>query len=130
MCLLPPSNHNTHTALSQYLGICVLANSPYVQNNRTPCKHVTEGSCLYNAECLHTYGSIRPAGHFAVASKLFALLRLYAQCDVLMLTSNKPSTLLLQGKDRSIIESVAKYVVDEYKNKRKEDIDTSEWERM
>lgn len=37
---------------------------------------------------------------------------------------------LLQGKDRAVVESLATYVLDEYKDKRKKDFDTSQWERM
>lgn len=38
--------------------------------------------------------------------------------------------MMPQGKDKAVIESLARWVVDEYKDKRKEDVDTSEWPRM
>lgn len=36
---------------------------------------------------------------------------------------------LLQGKEHEIVESLAKYVTDEYDNKLKEKVDTSDWTR-
>jgi hypothetical protein len=36
---------------------------------------------------------------------------------------------LIQGKEHEIVESLAKYVADEYDNKLKEKVDTSEWTR-
>ncbi len=36
---------------------------------------------------------------------------------------------LLQGKEQEIVESLAKYVTDEYDNKLKEKVDTSDWTR-
>lgn len=35
----------------------------------------------------------------------------------------------MQGKEPEIIESLAKYVTDEYQNKCQETVDTSEWPR-
>lgn len=35
----------------------------------------------------------------------------------------------MQGKEPEIVESLAKYVTDEYQNKCQETVDTSEWPR-
>ena len=36
---------------------------------------------------------------------------------------------VMQGKEHEIIESLAKYVTDEYQNKCQEKVDTSDWPR-
>ena len=48
---------------------------------------------------------------------------LYVDAYVMMHAS------VMQGKEQEIIESLAKYVTDEYKNKCEEIMDTSEWPR-
>lgn len=35
----------------------------------------------------------------------------------------------VQGKEHEIVESLAKYVTDEYQNKCQETVDTSDWPR-
>lgn len=36
---------------------------------------------------------------------------------------------VMQGKEHEIVESLAKYVMDEYQNKSQEKVDTSDWPR-
>ena len=39
------------------------------------------------------------------------------------------SSSALQGRDKDVVESLARWVADEYQDKRKETVDTSTWRR-